>query len=344
VAHSTSSNGEVHRSIRALFDVGRVAGLGDGALLDRFLHRGGETAELAFSALVERHGPMVLRVCRRILADPQDAEDAFQAVFLVLARRAGSIRRRESIASWLHGAAVRVASAARGARRRRRFHERRAAGRAAVVIEDRGGDAGGESGRLLHEEIGRMSEPFRSVVVLCGLQGRSYHEAARLLGCPVGTIKSRLATAREKLRLRLDRRGLGPAGFLAGTLAAEAATAAVPRGLAAAVVRHASWRAAPGSIVALTEGVLKAMGVTRLSMAAVSLLAVGLGVSTVGVGVLAQQEPGPNLPQVETRNVFGFRFEGHDHRPSAVHPRDQTPLTASRSAPWPARGSGDTPA
>ena len=193
-----SPNGEVHRYVRALFDVGTVAGLSDGQLLEHCAGRGGELAELAFSALVERHGPMVLRVCQRMLADSHDAEDAFQAVFLVLVRRAESIRSRDSVASWLHGVALAVASAARAARDRRTAHERRAAERTAVADDER--SALDELGRALQEEIGRMPERYRAAVVLCYLEGRTYDEVARLLGCPVGTVKSRLATAREAAR------------------------------------------------------------------------------------------------------------------------------------------------
>src|SRR4051812_32405366 len=126
------------RHLRTLLSVGTVASLTDGQLLERFSTWNGEAAELAFAVLVERHGPMVFRVCRRILADPHDAQDAFQATFLVLARRPGSIRRRDSLASWLHGVAFRTASCARSAEARRRRHERRAAERLAERTSDDG--------------------------------------------------------------------------------------------------------------------------------------------------------------------------------------------------------------
>ena len=118
-------------ALRVLFDAGTATGLTDGQLLERFATRGGESAELAFAALVERHGPMVWRVCRSILRDEHDAEDAFQATFLVLVRRAGAIRKRDSVASWLFGVASRVAARARADAARRRRHEREAAARAA---------------------------------------------------------------------------------------------------------------------------------------------------------------------------------------------------------------------
>jgi RNA polymerase sigma factor (sigma-70 family) len=292
-----SLNVEVRRHVRALFDVGTVAGLSDGQLLERCAGRGGEAAELAFTALVERHGPMVLRVCRRVLVDPHDAEDAFQAVFLVLVRRARSIRSRDSVASWLHGVALRVSSAARSARERRTGHERRAAESTTVAANDR--SAGDELGRALQEEISRLPERYQAAVVLCHLEGRTYDEAARLLGCPVGTVKSRLASAREKLRAGLTRRGLGPPSVvIGGVLAAERARAAVPCHLAEVAVSSAVWPitgrieatvVVPAAVAALAEGVLQTMILTKLRMTAVLLLAVGIGVGSAGVGVLAQQ-------------------------------------------------------
>ncbi|MHC5540164.1 RNA polymerase sigma factor, partial [Singulisphaera rosea] len=114
----------VLKGLRTLLGLGSVAGLTDGQLLDRFLNRRGEVSELAFTALVERHGPMVLRVCRQVLIEPHDVEDAFQATFLVLVKKAKSIRRSESAGSWLHGVALRVASRARASAIRRRRHER----------------------------------------------------------------------------------------------------------------------------------------------------------------------------------------------------------------------------
>lgn len=286
-----SSNGTLLRYVRALYDFGTFAGLTDGQLLERFTTRSGEAAELAFAALVERHGPMVLRVCQRVLPDRHDAEDAFQAVFLVLVRRAGSVRNRESVASWLHGVALRVAGAARSAEGRRAVHEQRAASKT-VVENERAPD---DLGPVLHEEIGRMPDRYRAAVVLCYLEGRTYDEAARLLGCPVGTVKSRLATARETLRARLARRGLAPvAGALSSVLAAEAATAAVPRGLAEAAVQNALRLGAhkvvfagtvSATITALTEGAVGTMARTKLKLSVAFVLAIGVG----GAGVLAQQ-------------------------------------------------------
>src|SRR4051794_30995177 len=166
-------------SLKALFEGGTVAGLTDGQLLERFATRRDEAAELAFAALVERHGPTVLRVCRGVLRDPHDADDAFQATFLVLARKAGSVRRRDSVGSWLYGVALRVSADARSMAARRRTHERRAAQMSARPAGD---DAHDDLAAVVHEEVGRLPEPFRAAVVVCDLQGQTCEDAARLLG------------------------------------------------------------------------------------------------------------------------------------------------------------------
>jgi RNA polymerase sigma-70 factor (ECF subfamily) len=182
--------------LQTLFDAGTVAGLTDGELLDRFETRHGETAELAFAALLERHGPMVYRVCRKVLGDVHDAEDSFQATFLILARNAGSIRRRDALGPYLHGVALRVAACACSAVARRRRHELRYAERAQAATFSQGID---EIGPALHEDLGRLPQRLRAVAVLCILEGKTYAEAARLLDCPIGTIMSRLAEARRRL-------------------------------------------------------------------------------------------------------------------------------------------------
>ena len=171
-------------------------------------------AEAAFEALVERHGPMVLRVARSVLGNTHDAEDVFQATFLVLAERAGGVRRRDSIASWLFGVATRVATRARVDAARRLNHERKAA---AQVVEAVTVSEGSLTGWMeLHKEIDRLPERYRAVVVLCELQGCAQDEAARRLGCPPGTVRTRLARARQRLRVRLSRRGLGAIAALPG--------------------------------------------------------------------------------------------------------------------------------
>ncbi len=146
------------RNAHTLFHLGSVGGMTDGELLGRFASGGGEASELAFAALVERHGPMVLRVCRSVLADDHDAQDALQATFLVLVRRAGSIRNQDSVASWLHGVARRVAVAARVSASCRRRHEQRAAGLVAEDYLEIPGEP--DLAPALHEELDRLPERF----------------------------------------------------------------------------------------------------------------------------------------------------------------------------------------
>ena len=222
------------RHVRMLFNVGTVGGLTDGQLLERFTERGGETAELAFAALVDRHGPMVLRVCRSVLRDPHEAEDAFQATFLVLMRRSGSLWVRDSLGPWLHQVAYRVASCAHSAAIRRRRHERRAAELVGPRLREEDRD---DLGDVLHDEVNRLPWGCRVAVVLCYFEGLSPEQAAQQLGCPVGTVQSRLARGRERLRSRLTRRGLSPA--LGAGVAAESVQASPPTALVEATIRAA---------------------------------------------------------------------------------------------------------
>ena len=205
--------------IDQLFRTGTAAGLSDEQLLERFATRHDEAAEAAFAALMERHGPMVLSVCRRTLTDPHDALDAFQATFLVLIRKAGSVRKRGSLASWLFGVARRVSARARRAATRRREVERSAERRNVVASET--ATACGE----VWEEVDRLPETLRAAVVLCYLEGLTHEQAADRLGWPVGTVRSRLARARNRLRARLARRGLGPEGATLSALMLKAPTA-----------------------------------------------------------------------------------------------------------------------
>src|SRR5215469_9886075 len=207
----------------------RAGGLSDGALLERFTARG---EEAAFEALLQRHGPMVLGVCRRVLGDVHEAEDAFQATFLVLVRSARSVGKAGSVGSWLHGVAHRTALKARAARAARRRHERRVA---VMASKADGADvAWAELRQVLDEEVGRLPEACRGPFVLCYLEGKTYDEAARLLGCPKGTVSTRLTRARELLRARLTRRGLALSAGLLATALCQGAAPAVPPALAAA--------------------------------------------------------------------------------------------------------------
>ncbi len=202
------STDRIPEQIRELLGGGSLVGLTDSELLDRFLSCRDERAGSAFEALVVRHGALVWGVCRRALADPTDADDAFQATFLVLARRANSVRVDDSLGRWLYGVSRRVAARTRADRDRRRRRES-----AGVVPERAVADAinldQAEVLATLDAEVARLREPFRSAILLCDLGGLTHEQAAVEVGCPVGTIKSRLARGRDQLRARLVRRGIG---------------------------------------------------------------------------------------------------------------------------------------
>jgi RNA polymerase sigma factor (sigma-70 family) len=247
--------------------------------------------EAAFAALVRRHGPMVLGVCRRVLANEADAEDAFQATFLVLVRKAGSVRPRGLVGHWLYGVARTTALKARALDGRRRLKEREAATRSR---RERSPEDWEELHSLLDEALARLPEKYRAPVVLCELGGQPIKEAARQLGWPVGTVASRLSRARGLLAKHLARDGLALSGAALGSALAQAAAPAAGLGaLATATVRAASSFAAGGGpgpglpsvrVITLTEGVVKSMLLTKLKPALAVVLVIGL--ATLGAGAL----------------------------------------------------------
>ena len=283
MAVKNSGNALLH--LRTLINVGAIGALSDGQLLERFATGRGEPRELAFAALVERHGPVVLRVCRSVLRDENAAEDAFQATFLALARKAGSLWVQDSLAPWLHQAAYRAAVHDRSATIRRRSHEHAAAALRpeSVAPPHHGNDDDLE--KIIHEEINRLPGRFRDAVVLCDLEGRTHEQAARHLGCAVGTVKSRLARGRKRLRGRLVRRGVASAPALAAASAGGAARADVPTALAESTVVYAATASAvPTSVAVITEGVLISMFLSKvkLVMTAAALVA-ALAAGAVGL-------------------------------------------------------------
>ncbi|MHC5540167.1 RNA polymerase sigma factor, partial [Singulisphaera rosea] len=195
--------GSVLRQIDSLFREGATAGIGDALLLERFLKDGDAKA---FEALVARHGPMVLSVCRAILKNPQDVEDAFQATFLVLAEKARVIRGQHSLAGWLYRVTQNVALRANANAERRRKHER-AAGSLRLELEPKD-DLHAALLTTLHEEIARLPEKCRLAIVHCYLQGKTHAQAAAELRWGEATVRRKLADARETLRSRLTQRGV----------------------------------------------------------------------------------------------------------------------------------------
>ncbi len=269
----------------------------DATLLQAFVARRDGTA---FAALVRRHGPMVLGVCRRVLGNHHDAEDAFQATFLVLARKAASVVPREAVGNWLYGVAYRTALEARSLNARHRAREQLRADPPERPCPP--GEPADERLWLLDEALSRLPDRYRVPVVLCELEGRPRKEVARQLGVPEGTLSSRLAAARKLLAKRLARHDPRLTAVVVGALLAEAsAPAAVSAVLSRAAGRAADVAAvAPAAVSALTEGVLKAMLLNRLKAVAGVVLALAL--VAAGVAARAYPPPGPpgEPPRVET--------------------------------------------
>jgi RNA polymerase sigma factor (sigma-70 family) len=286
------------RHFRRQLAVPEAGELTDAALLGRFADDRDETA---FATLMQRHGPMVLGVCRRLLHDPNDADDAFQATFLVLARKAGSVGQPDRLANWLYGVALRVAQKARAEAARRHARQQQVTDRPAAE-PGRAADRD-DLRQVLDEEVQRLPEKFRLPILLCYLQGQTREDAARQLGSSPGAVKGMLERGRELLRSRLGRRGLTPsAAALAALLSESALSARVPAALSdstiKAALRFAAGNAtAAGSAAALAEGVLQTMGMSQLKVTLALVLA--LGVIGAGTGLLARGDrpTGPGGPK-----------------------------------------------
>jgi RNA polymerase sigma factor (sigma-70 family) len=262
------------RQTRVLFEGGAVGSLTDGELLERYVAR---SDGAAFEVIVGRHGPMVLRACSAAVGDAHEADDAFQATFLVLVRKAGTIRVGDSLGPWLHEVARRVSACARTSSARRTRHERRAAERSSRTV---GGAEVDDLAPALHEEVGRLPDHYRTAVILCDLEGLTQDQAAARLGWPLGTVRSRLARGRDRLRGRLVRRGLAPA-------AAPFVLPALSDAAVEAASRLASGAQVPLSVRSLTERGLRAMTMIRWKRAAALAMAFGL----VGAAALARRSP-----------------------------------------------------
>jgi RNA polymerase sigma factor (sigma-70 family) len=264
----------------------------------RFVSRGEQEA---FAILIQRHGPTVLGVCRRILRDSQDTEDAFQAAFVVLARKASTVINHDSLTSWLYKVTYRIALRLRldKARRFNREHHIMAMNkyRNEANFDNEGGLNGmvrRELHQMLDEEVHRLPEKYRAPILLCYHQGQTNEEAAALLRCPTGTIKIRLLRGREMLRKRLAKRGLALSITVSiGETLADLAQAAVPQPLAHAAARSVSGAAAP-TVAELAGSAIKKMCLAKLKVAALVLLTLGLTCwtnSLMSRGVAAAAEP-----------------------------------------------------
>ena len=299
--------GGFHRDLDLIARSGGVAGLGDAELLRRFVHRRGDEAEAAFEAIVARHGPMVLGVCRGVLRHPVDADDAFQATFLILIRKAGSVRVADSLAPWLYGVARRVASKAGVVARKRLARET-----TGVELDEEVGhvaDEGPLDDRpILFEELDRLPEKYRSPVVLCHFEGLSHQEAALRLRWPVGTLSGRLSRARDLLRSRLARRGLSmAAAHVAGELSATRANAIPPallRLTARIAATYESGGPLPNATLSLARGVLTAMLIHNVKLAtsvgailALVAVAAGFVAGQIGVPIKPGGEAGARKPE-----------------------------------------------
>jgi RNA polymerase sigma factor (sigma-70 family) len=315
---------------------------GDAELLHRYRVRGDQSA---FAELLRRHGPMVLGVCRRVLGRLPDAEDAFQATFVVLARRAGSLRQPEALAAWLHGVAVRTA---RAARRRR---PRPTAPLPAACTDRSEGPAEaaswGEVRRVLDEELGRLPARCRAVLVLCYLDGLTRDEAAQRLGWSLATVKRCLDSGRRILRQRLVRRGVGPVGLALAALAPQGLRASVPPALAATTLQ-AAYGAAPAAVAGLASQVCRSGWLGKWMVTAATLAVLGAALAA-GAGHLAlapNRQPdatteGVGKPDADRTDLYGdplppgalARFGTLRNRPAssdlAVTPDGQTVVTCS---------------
>jgi RNA polymerase sigma factor (sigma-70 family) len=276
----------VGRDFQTLFEVGTVGGIADGQLLDRFIAR---REEAVFAAIIQRHGPMVWRVCRRILRDHHDAEEAFQATFLVLTRKAATVKPRDMVGNWLYGVAYQTARKARATRAKRRAREIQVPDM--PEPEETSDDLRHDLTEFLDQELSRLPDKYRVPIVLCELEGKTHGKAAEQLGWPIGTLSGRLSRARAMLAKRMVRYGRpATSGSLAMLLARDAASASMPTNLIGSTTTAASLFAAgqpvtagavSANVAALTQGVLKTMLLCKLRKITLALLALALA----GAGV-----------------------------------------------------------
>ncbi|MFI5455142.1 MAG: RNA polymerase sigma factor [Isosphaerales bacterium] len=317
------------RSLETLYSAGALGTKTDGELLECFRTDRGPAGQEAFRILVERYGPMVLGLCRSRVRDSHEAEDAFQATFLVLVRRADSIRRRDTIGPWLHGVATRVARRAFNRTIRRR--KRELSGVADLACRDSSSPDGPACEQVIQDEIARLPESFRAPLVLCCLLGLSYDLAARQLGLSEPALRGRLHRARKQLAARLRARGIASSVIGPAIEPFRVALPALPSSLVDSTVRFSMrwWvlnglldgaTAIPVTITALSEGAIKSMIFQAYKLPAiVALTAVGL----LGTVVLAQQgkNAAGNGPSSPVKNASSAPQD----RPTEAAPQEQRP-------------------
>src|SRR5262245_15690140 len=332
--------GAVLQNLRRSLNRGEFSRTADGDLLERFVAQ--RDAD-AFAALLRRHGPMVLGVCRRVLQNDTDADDAFQATFLVLVRKAASIRPRGMVGNWLYGVAHTTALKARAMNTKRWTRERAAADRRPLAVA---GVTWNDLQAILDQELNGLPDSYRSAIVLCDLEGKSIKDAAQQLGCPTGTIGTRLARGRRLLADRLARRGVALSGAaLAAVISHNTATAGVPPLLMNSTLKAAALVAAGGAaagvasakVAALTEGVLQAMFLSKLKATSVVfalVAAVGVGLGTVGEGPVAsaQDKPGNKPALVPGGRERGKMDISGRYRPAGFEPQPMRPNPADAAA------------
>ena len=310
------------RALESLFDAGALGGLTDGELLECFQTSRDTVGHEAFRILVERHGPMVLGMCRSLVRDPHEADDAFQATFLVLVRKAGSIERRDTIGPWLHGVAGRVARRARDRAVRRQRREVEANAEIPCPVRPIAESPSVEA--VVQDEIARLPERFRAPVVLCCLEGLSYDLAARRLGVTEPTLRGRLHRARKELASRLRGRGITAGMFTSAVEPVRLTLTPLPSSLLESTVQFSvRWSSVngllagagiiPESIAGLAQGVIKSMVLQSLKLSGIVVLTAAAALGTV---VVAQQgkNSGVDGGTQTTANPSGTAQEKPDAR------------------------------
>ena len=302
------------REFEGLFRAGIAGDVGDSELLERFIRCDDEIGEAAFTALVERHGPMVLRICLQALNDRHAAEDAMQVTFLVLARQAGMIRKRPSLSSWLFGVALRAAARIRMEEARRRRYETRSAERSAALNSDQNEPLDSENPYPeLHAEIEQLPEKYRDPIVLCYFEGLTHEQAASRLHWPLGTVKIRLTRARERLRAHLKQRDSIDQLLIPASLLRLGQIAALPEHLFKTITQ-ASCRAATTGVagrlissvaVKVSHGVIQSMIFNKLKMfvALSGLLLLGFGDLVAGQQASGNRTTNPTRDRAITQTT-----------------------------------------